>query len=248
MSLRFHEIAEATHRILNPFTEDQLMLLGDICRLNATTHQLDLCCGKAEMLSRWAQRYGSHGVGVDISKVFLAAGRERTAELGVEANVTLVEADASTYPIPAAGFDILSCIGATWIGNGLVGTLNMMKRGLKDRDSLLLVGEPFWIDEPPEEAYDVVLDGDREMFVTLPKTLDRLESTGLKLVEMVIADHYGWDRYEAMQWMAVDDWLRANPDDPDAAELREWSEGSKHAYLQYGRRYFGWGVFVLRQS
>ena len=41
MSLRFHEIAEATHRILNPFTEDQLMLLGDICRLSAATRQLD---------------------------------------------------------------------------------------------------------------------------------------------------------------------------------------------------------------
>jgi hypothetical protein len=35
MSLRFHEIAEERHRILNPFTEEQLALLGDICRLRA---------------------------------------------------------------------------------------------------------------------------------------------------------------------------------------------------------------------
>ena len=247
MPLRFHEIAEATHRILNPFTEDQLMLLGDICRLNAKTHQLDLCCGKAEMLSRWAQRYGSHGVGVDISQVFLTAGRKRVAELGVEANVTLVEADASTYPIPSAEFDIVSCIGATWIGNGLVGTLNLMRPGLKDRSSLLLVGEPFWIDEPPDEAYALMTEGVRDMFVTLPKTLERIESSGLELIEMVVADHHGWDRYEAMHWMAVSDWLHANPDDPDAPELRKWIDSAKHDYLLYGRRYLGWGIFVLRQ-
>ena len=39
MSLRFHEIAEQNHRILNPFTEAQLALLGDICQLNSATHQ-----------------------------------------------------------------------------------------------------------------------------------------------------------------------------------------------------------------
>ena len=44
MSLRFHEIAETYHRILNPFTEDQLILLGEICRLHSGMKQLDLAC------------------------------------------------------------------------------------------------------------------------------------------------------------------------------------------------------------
>ena len=35
MSLRYHEIAEGNHRILNPFTEEKLMLLGQICRLRS---------------------------------------------------------------------------------------------------------------------------------------------------------------------------------------------------------------------
>lgn len=247
MSLRFHEIAETNHYILNPFTEAQLLLLGDICRLNAATRQLDLCCGKAEMLCRWAQRYGSSGTGVDISSVFLAAARQRAAELGVESQVTLVEADAGKYPIAPGAFDIVSCIGATWIGNGLVGTLNLMRPGLKDRDSLILVGEPFWMNEPPDEAYAAIAGGDREVFTTLPGTLDRIESAGFELVEMVLADHAGWDRYSSMQWMAVSDWLRANPDDPDAPELRRWIASARREYLTYGRRYLGWGVFVLRQ-
>ena len=37
MSLRFHEISEKNHRILNPFTDEKLMLLGDVCRLREQT-------------------------------------------------------------------------------------------------------------------------------------------------------------------------------------------------------------------
>ena len=44
MSLRFHEIAEADHRILNPFSEEKMMLLGEVCRLRAGQRQLDLAC------------------------------------------------------------------------------------------------------------------------------------------------------------------------------------------------------------
>lgn len=246
MSLRFHEIAESTHRILNPFTESQLMLLGDICGLTPETRQLDLCCGKAEMLCRWATHFGIQGTGVDISKVFLAAARKRAARLEVEDNVTLVEADAAKYPIPAGAFDIVSCIGATWIGNGLAGTLELMKPGLKDRDSLLLVGEPYWIEPPTEDVIEWVSDGDPDMFTSLVGTFERIEAAGLELVEMVLADHHGWDRYEAMHWMAVSDWLRANPQDPEAPELRQWIDRAKREYLMYGRRYLGWGVFVTR--
>jgi len=247
MSLRFHEIAERNHRILNPFTNSQLMLLGDLCRLRAGMRQLDLCCGKAEMLCRWAAQFGVTGIGVDISPVFLAAARQRAQELQVEERLTLIEADAGSYPIPAGAFDIVSCIGATWIGNGLAGTLDLMRPGLRDRDSLLLVGEPFWIDEPPDQAYDWIVDGDREAYTTLVGTLDRIESAGLELVEMVLADQHGWDRYVAAQWLAVSDWLRANPDAPDAGETRRLHERYRREYMTYGRRYFSWGVFVTRQ-
>lgn len=68
----------------------------------------------------------------------------------------------------------------------------------------------------------------------------------MRLIEMVLANHDSWDRYEAPQWMVVDDFLRANPDDPDASALRDWISHNRRVYLQYGRRYLGWGVFVLR--
>jgi SAM-dependent methyltransferase len=246
MSLRFHEIAERRHRILNPFTEEQLLLLGDICEVRPGMRQLDLCCGKGEMLSRWSARYGLTGIGVDLSAVFLEAARQRADELNVAERLTFIQADAAAYPIDGGAFDIVSCIGATWIGGGLAGTLRLMQPGLRDGASLLLVGEPYWIDQPPDAAYAAITDGDRELFTTLAGTLDRIDSVSLELVEMVAADHHGWDRYSARQWMTVSDWLRANADSPEATEIRQLHERSRREYLAYTRRYLGWGVFVLR--
>jgi SAM-dependent methyltransferase len=244
MTLRFYEIAHTHHRILNPFTEDQLLLLGEICRLDPKIKQLDLACGKGEMLCRWSQKYGLSGVGVDISSVYLGAARKRAEELGVTKKIAFVENNAATYPGETHAYGVVSCIGATWIGNGLNGTLALMKSFLKP-NGLILVGEPFWIDPPPEDAYAAFGVG-HDDFVSLEGTLDRLEAAGMNLVEMVLADHDGWNRYEAPQWMAVNDFLAAHPDDPDASGLRAWITNNRRTYLKYGRRYLGWGIFVLR--
>ena len=244
MSLRIHEIAEGNHRILNPFTEEKLMLLGEVCRLRPGMRQLDLCCGKGEMLCQWSRRWSITGVGVDISKVFLSAARTRAAEMGVERGITFVEADAGLYKAEAHAFDVVSCIGATWIGGGLVGTLTLMLPALKE-GGLVLVGEPYWIDQPPREAY-ARLGVKEEDFASVLGTLDRVESAGLDLVEMVIADPNSWDRYEAAQWWTIHEWLRENPNDPDAPAVRDYLAASRRDYLTYSRQYFGWGVFVLK--
>ena len=121
-----------------------------------------------------------------------------------------------------------------------------MRPGLRNTDSLLLVGEPYWIDAPPEEAYAALTDGQRDMFTSLAGTEQRIAAAELELVELVLTDHDSWDRYAAAQWLTVSDWLRANPAGPDVDELRQWHERSRREYLTYTRRFLGWGVFVLR--
>lgn len=248
MSLRQHEIAEANHRILNPFTLGKLLLLAEVARVRPGQRHLDLCCGKGELLSQWASRYGTAGVGVDISEVFLAAARVRAAELGVADRVRFVHGDAARFvagPLPGPDrYDLVSCVGATWIGNGLVGTIGLMRPAVAD-GGLLLVGEPYWIDPPPDEAY-AALGMDPDDFVSLAGTLDRFTAAGVELVEMVLADPDDWDRYVASQWWTVTEWLRANPSDSDG--MRGFRDDARRSHLAYGRRYLGWGVFVLRPA
>jgi len=246
MTLRFHEIAEGHHKILNPFTEEKIMRVGEVCRLQPGMRQLDLACGKGELLVQWAKRWGISGTGVDISKVFLPLAQQRAEELGVADQLTFIEGEAGAYAAGAGkgAFEVVSCIGATWIGNGLVGTLKLMLPALKP-NGLLLVGEPYWIETPPDEAYASSGIG-KDDFTTLDGTLERFESLNLELVEMVLANQDDWDRYAVPQWWTVDEWARAHADDPEAAAIREWIAAARRDYLTYGRRYLGWGVFVLR--
>jgi hypothetical protein len=197
------------------------------------------------MLCTWAQRHGIRGLGVDISEVFVPAARDRAAHLGVADRVRFELGDAGAFGADEASFDAVACIGATWIGGGLAGTIGLMRPPVVP-GGLLLIGEPFWREEPPGEAHGAHL-GSNE-FTSLEGILDRFEDAELELVEMVLADEDSWDRYQAAQWWTVAAWLDEHPGHPDAAEMREYLHRSRRSYLAYGRRYLGWGVFVLRAA
>ncbi|MBA3249918.1 MAG: methyltransferase domain-containing protein [Geodermatophilaceae bacterium] len=244
--MQLHEISEAGHRILDPYTDDKLMLLGRVAHVGSGTRILDLASGKGELLCRWAEEFGTTGHGVDISEVFLAAARARAEELGVGDRVSFELGDAGEYVAEPASYDVVSCLGATWIGGGLAGTVALMLPAVRP-GGLLLVGEPYWSDPPPEAAY-AAMGLVAEDFASLGGTADRLATAGTEVVEMVLADGDSWDRYAAAQWWALSTWLRDNPDDPRRAAVQEFLEEGRRTHLEYQRRYFGWGVFVLRPS
>jgi SAM-dependent methyltransferase len=242
-ALELHEIAEAGHRILNPLTDAQLLELGAVSRVGPSTRILDLACGKGELLCRWAQVFGSRGVGVDLSPVFTAAARERADELDVADRVRVEQGDAAGYRPERAAFDIAACLGATWIGGGVAGTVALLRAAVPST-GLLLIGEPFWREPPPAAARAAY--GDPDLFADLPGLLDRFEAAGVDLVEMVLTDEHGWDRYAAAQWWQLRRWLDEHPDDPRAEQVRGFRDEVRRGHLAHQRRYLGWGVFVLR--
>jgi len=248
MTLRFYEIAEANHRILNPFTQVKLMLLGEVCQLKPGIRQLDLACGKGETLCLWAQAYGITGTGVDISDVFIDAAQKRADELNVTSHVNFIRGDAVKFQADRDYYDVVSCIGANWLGGGTRGTLKLTRsKGLKrSPESLILMGEIFWREEPPDEALEGMGVQPGEWGVGLDGIVDIFEESGTRLVEMVLATDTDWDRYQSKHWWAFDDWLRANPDDPEMEVLKAFAEKSRRDYFQFERPLCDWGIFVLR--
>ncbi|MDI1461308.1 methyltransferase domain-containing protein [Catellatospora sp. KI3] len=243
---RSYSIREDSHRVLNPIDTAKLALLGEVIGLRAGMSMLDLCCGKGEALATWARDHGIGGVGVDISTVSLAVARERVAEFGVADRVSFVHGDASTY-VSAEPVDVAACIGATWIGDGVDGTVALLRQSLKP-GGLMLIGEPFWRDEVPDaETARACHANSPNEWDTLPDLVNRFGRLGYDLVEMVLASEDSWDRYRAAQWLNLRRFLDANPGDELAPELRAELDRSPLEYVRFQRRLLGWGVFALME-
>jgi SAM-dependent methyltransferase len=237
-------IREGAHRIHNPFTSEKLAALGRALRVPPGTSMLDLACGSGEMLCTWARYQGLTGTGVDISSAFIAAARARATELEVADRVAFIHGDAAGY-VAAQPVGIASCVGATWIGGGVAGTVALLRRSLSP-GGIMLVGEPYWRRDPPDQATVAGCDGiGIEDWLPLPELIESFGLLGCDVVEMVLADQDSWDRYVAAQWLSIRRWLDAHPDDELAAEMRAELASSPARHARYRREYLGWGVFAL---
>lgn len=241
---RIFNITESAHRIHNPFTPEKFATLGEALRLESGISVLDLGSGSGEMLCTWARDYGIVGTGVDMSQLFTRQAKLRAEELGVADRVEFIHNDAAGY-VADRKVGVAACVGATWIGGGVAGTIELLSKSL-GANGIILIGEPYWRQMPPtEDVAKGCFANSISDYLMLPKLLTSFGDLGYDVVEMVLADQDGWDRYEAAKWLTMRRWLEANPDDDLAAEVRAQLRSEPERYASYTREYMGWGVFAL---
>ncbi|MGA1796559.1 MAG: SAM-dependent methyltransferase [bacterium] len=241
---RIFNITESAHRIHNPITPEKLATLGAALRLESGARVLDLGSGSGEMLCTWARDYGIIGTGIDMSQLFSEQAKRRAEELNVTDRVEFIHDDAAGY-VADKKVGVAACLGATWIAGGVAGTIELLAQSLRT-GGIILVGEPYWRQLPPtEDVAKRCLAGSISDFLLLPELLASFGHRDYDVVEMVLADQDGWDRYEAAKWLTMRRWLEANPDDELAKDVRAKMTSEPERYAAYTREYLGWGVFAL---
>lgn len=241
---RIFNITESAHRIHNPFTPEKFATLGAALRLEPETRVLDLGSGSGEMLCTWARDHRIRGTGIDMSQLFSAQAKLRAEQLGVADRIEFIHGDAAGY-VADEKVGVAACVGATWIGGGVAGTIELLAKSLRT-GGIILIGEPYWLRLPPsEEVAQKCGAGSLSDFLMLPDLIASFGDLGYDVVEMVLANQDGWDRYEAAKWLTMRRWLEDNPHDDFATEVRARLTSEPARYAAYTREYLGWGVFAV---
>jgi cyclopropane fatty-acyl-phospholipid synthase-like methyltransferase len=238
---RYHVVAEARHELQNPISREKLVLLGERLGLGPQSRVLDIASGRGGPAVLLGQTFGCAVRGVEISPDFHAVAVERAASAGLE-NVAFELGDGATATHDPGSYDAALCLGASFVYGSLADTVDALAPTVRPGGHVV-VGEPYWRRLPPPKDFE---DRD-EPWTTLEGTVTIFETSGLPVVSVIAASEDDWDRYETLHWQTVEAWLSDNPDDPDAAEIRERNERRKRTYVRHGREVLGWAIFVGRK-
>jgi SAM-dependent methyltransferase len=238
----WHAVVEARHTLMNPTSAEKIRLLGERLGLGTESHVLDIASGSGGPALILAETFGCRLTCVERAPEFNAIARERISDAGLGDHIEIVETDAATYEL--GRYDAALCIGATFVYGGLVPTLER----LRGASPLLAVGEPYWRvwPLPPDPFAGRHERTDESEWLPLLETVERFETTGVRVVSLIASSQDEWDRYETLKWQTLDEWLEANPGHPQAEEFRERGAAERARYLAWERDVMNWAIFVCR--
>jgi SAM-dependent methyltransferase len=245
---KYYDVTHRRHTVCNPMSLEKLDALLELCALPDGARAVDIACGKGEMLVRLAERSAIVGIGVDLSPYFVAdAERLRHARVP-DADLTFVCKDGADWaPDAPESLDLALCVGAEWVYGGLAATCRAL-RAMVRPGGLVVVGTPYWLESPPEEYLAAEGFAPDEFAADLHAGVATGEAEGLELLYSVVSSPDDWDRYEALQWYAADEFAREDPDDPDLDEIRRRVAKAREIYLRWGRDHCNWALHLFRRT
>jgi len=238
----WYAVVEARHELQNPTSAGKIRLLGERLGLGPHSRVLDMAAGRGGPALLLAREFGCRITSVERAPEFAQAAARRVEAAGLGSLVEVIEADARDFEPEPEAYDAALCLGATFVWNGIAGTVAALAPAVRPR-GLVVLGEPYWRTWPLPDDYD---PPEGEDFVTLPETVEQIEATGLEVISLIASSEDDWDRYESLKWQTLDEWLAANPADPRAEEFRALGRRNRERHLRWRRELLGWAIFVGR--
>lgn len=244
--LRFTVIAHADRAVLGPLSDERLDALVARTPLGRGDHVLELGCGKGDMLVRLLTRWpDSSAEGFDRNPWFLGTARAHAAAAGVDRRLSFVETDAPGALVADRAVAMTVAMGATGILGDHAATLAGLARATRP-GGIVVFADGLWIREPSYAGMasfgitrDELPDGP-EGFAELGV------EAGLEALGVEVVDDAEWDAYEDAYAGAVERWVAANPDDPDAGPFAERAQLFRSSYADWRRDAFGFAVARYR--
>jgi SAM-dependent methyltransferase len=241
---KYYGITHRDHLILNPTSEAKTDEFVGLLPLKSEARVLDIACGKAEQLLRIIEKHSATGIGIDISPYEIKEANRRAASRGLQDKIELIEGDGAKYSTEPGSFDLTMCLGATWVWNGYLGTIEALKKIVKP-GGLIAIGEPFKLKEP-ESGYIEAEPDIAPNLVNHAENIEIAKRAGLTLLYAIVSDLNDWDRYEGLRLRAAELYSEENPNDPDVPEILKRQRAEYETYLKYGRDTVNWAIYLFR--
>ena len=241
----YSAISYSTHHFLNPLTPETLDRVLGVAALRPGDSALDLGCGNGLVALHLAERYGLHVEGVDIAPEMIALARERIGDRGAPGAVTLRVASSDDALKEGRRARLVVATGSWGLVEGRPEPDRILRRlaAAAEPGGYVLWGDPF-LKAPPPPRLGMLLNAvdyrPHAEYVALG------EAAGLTCLYAAVSPDADFDEYVFRIYAAVETWLQANPDHPEAAQRGAYNTMVRDLHLQEGRDTLGFGLYLFR--
>lgn len=233
-------ISERYIQLINPTSPEKVIKIGKILRLHPESRVIDFGCGYGELLALWGENFGISGVGIDIREHACQRARQRIKNAGLTERIEITCENGAEYSFLDRHYDAAVCTGASFIWGKFSAALKVLSTAVHAKGKIV-IGEPYWLRDEIPAAYRQQLDD----VYSEHELLGQIRAADLELEYLVRASNDDWDRYEAENWHGLVRWLEENPGHPERVSVIKHLRKNQEEYLQFGRQYLGWEIFVL---
>ncbi|MEP7182731.1 MAG: methyltransferase domain-containing protein [Betaproteobacteria bacterium] len=228
--LKFTTIGHGTHRYLSPLSATKAESLIRALALDAGERVLDIGCGKAGFLIDAAVATRARGVGVDANAAFIEVARAAAQARGVGDRLDFVVGALKEKIDPAERFDAILCMGSSQAIGTLADALTWAFRALAPGGTALFA-DGYW-KRTPDPAYLERLGATEDEMTSHAGNVARARDAGFRVLATATANDDEWDDYEGRYCAAVERYVDAHPDDPDAGAMAKRIGAWHDAYLR----------------
>jgi len=238
--LDLFDLAERSIELINPTSSEKLLTIGRLAGMSTGKRLIDFGCGYAEPLVLWGKNFGISGIGIDVRPKTIERARAKIASLGLSGQLEVVEGKGAEYPFISGSYDFAACVGASFVWGNVQDALPELRRAIHSNGKIIF-GEPFWLKDsvPPDFA--------QQQFTVYSekRLLQFFRQNELEVETILHSNMDEWDAYETSNWYGLARWIEENPDHPDLQQVAQRLHESQEEYVEFGREYIGWALYLL---
>lgn len=216
----------------------------EVLELSSECSVLDVGCGRGALLMDIVEKSGGRGIGIDIDADSIHAASADASTRALSPRVSFRICSAEEFSADAR-FDLACCVGASHACGGFREALEyLLERSASD--GYLLCGEGFWR-RTPDPEYLAHIGASAEEMGSHQDNIEIASSLDLSPAWCMVTTDQTWDEYEGLYRLAMLDYLRRHPHDPDHDAFMERSEHWYRGYLKWGRETMGFAMYLFHR-